>query len=524
MHINILQSGCYKPTPVQMQAIPAGLSGQDVVITAPTGSGKTASYLIPTLVHAYGLAQVYTNRASRVTLDVSEGDESQESSSSEHMGPYVIILVPTHELAAQVEEQAKVFVKGLQHMRTANLSGSLPIKTQVYRLRQNIQIAVATPGRLIDIFFRYPEFSFSNVYSIVLDEVDVMYSLGFEQQVQRVLDIIPEPTGGRQTIVCSATFPKKTEKSIQRILRNPIRIRVGDPALGEEASASDENEDASGDSSNSGLMPSASVRQTVLWVENVSKKKKLFSILRDRKYFRPPILIFVESRLGAQLLAKAITVKCPSVKATFMHGESTPTERVAAISGFKDGSFDVMVATGLLARGLDLGVPLVINFDMAPTIEEYIHRIGRANIGMARHYAQQQHKDQGRRQIIGPKMDMAWAITFINHDHDRLLFEFANMLNKLPFGRITPMPPQLLQYVVHTPAKRSIAIKSSKSHDASDPPKTTLSKGVLAGASMGKNDKGGFDMMKPSNMPQGMKRKRRKRSSTLPAKKTKLKE
>ncbi|KAG0254074.1 DEAD (Asp-Glu-Ala-Asp) box polypeptide 59 [Actinomortierella ambigua] len=377
MHINILGSGCYEPTPVQMQAIPAGLLGQDVVIAAPTRSGKTAAYLIPTLVHAYGLAQVYSKQtlSARSTMETTEGDDDQGPSPSAHQGPYVLVLVPTHELAAQVEEQAKVFVKGLPHMRTANLSGGLGIKNQVYRLKQNVQVAIATPGRLIEILFRFPEVSFSNVYSIVLDEVDMMYSLGFDQQVQRILDVIPEPTGGRQTIVCSATFPKKTENSIRGILHHPVRIRVGDPVVSEEGSAPVGNEhhgdfvtDSSGDSS--GLVPTASVRQTIMWVENASKKKTLFSILRDRKYFHPPILVFVDSRLGAELLAKAIAIKCPGVKAASMHGENTPAERLATLSAFKDGSVQVMVATGLLARGLDLRVPLVINFDMAPTIEE----------------------------------------------------------------------------------------------------------------------------------------------------------
>ncbi|KAF9970413.1 DEAD (Asp-Glu-Ala-Asp) box polypeptide 59 [Actinomortierella ambigua] len=487
MHINILESGCYEPTPVQMQAIPAGLSGQDVVIAAPTRSGKTAAYLIPTLVHAFGLAQ----------------------------GPYVLILVPTHELAAQVEEQAKIFAKGLPQMLTANLSGGLEIVNQVYRLKQNVQIAIATPGRLLEILFRFPEISFSNVYSIVLDEVDMMYSLGFDQQVKRILDVIPEPTGGRQTIVCSATFLKKTEDSIREILHHPVRIRVGDPVVGEEGSASVENGNQDGiqmdkSGSNDSLMPSASVRQTIMWVENASKKKMLFSILRDRKYFRPPILVFVDSRLGAELLAKAITVKCPGVKSDFMHGENTPAERVAALSAFKDGSVQVLVTTGLLARGLDLGVPLVINFDMPSTIEEYIHRVGRANASAASPYVQQQHGNKGPPRF-GPRMDgMAWAITFINRDHERLFFEFANMLSKLPMGRVTPMPLQLQQLVVHSPGKRPI------NHLASSPPRIRPKDHPT--------NAGEKKTTKHSGSRLGAKRKQAKNPSTIPPKKIKIDE
>ncbi|KAG0228307.1 P-loop containing nucleoside triphosphate hydrolase protein [Mortierella sp. GBAus27b] len=409
---NLAENGFTQPRGVQMQAIPAGLCGRDMIISSETGSGKTAGFLIPILVHAYGLSQLPGNALE---------------------GPFVLILTPTRELAIQIEDVAKSIVKGMPNMRTALLVGGQAMTNQIHRLKQNIQVAIATPGRMLDIFAKN-SIPFSNVFCLVLDEVDLMFSMGFRKQVTRILDILPVPPNGRQTTVCSATISRQIDQVIGKVLQNALNIRVGD-IKEKKADAGQSNTKPS-----DVFSPASKIKQTILWVENESKKKQLFSLLRDPAYFRPPILIFVESRVGTELLSHAIQAKCPSIKAVAMHGEKSQVERSAVLRSIADGTVPVVVATGVLARGLDLNVATVINFDMAPSIQEYVHRVGRANPDAATKAAAGIRK--------GPKLGgMSWAITFINNDHRSILSEFANMLHKLEFGQVTPLPPQLKQLI-----------------------------------------------------------------------------
>ncbi|KAF9180322.1 DEAD (Asp-Glu-Ala-Asp) box polypeptide 59 [Haplosporangium sp. Z 767] len=412
---NLMENGYTSPRGIQMQTIPTGLYGRDMIISAETGAGKTAGFLIPILVHVYGLSQ-------------SPTDSIQ--------GPFALVLVPTRELAIQVEQAAKIMVKGMPNMRTALLVGGQAMANQIHRLKQNIQVAVATPGRILDIFARHPEIGFSNVFCLVLDEVDMMFSLGFGKQVKRILEVLPVPPNGRQTIVCSATLSRQTQQLTEKYLENALRIRIGDAIENEAKKTPSETKIPDI------FSPSSKIKQTVLWVENDSKKKRLFSLLNDPAYFRPPVLVFVESRLGADLLAMAIQAKCPGIIAISMHGEKSQDERSETLESIVKGDVPVIVATGLLARGLNLNVATVINFDMAPSIREYVHRVGRASPEVASKVAATIRK--------GPKLGgMAWAVTFINNDHRPILSEFANMLHKLDFGRVTPLPPQLKQLVVH---------------------------------------------------------------------------
>ncbi|KAF9109836.1 DEAD (Asp-Glu-Ala-Asp) box polypeptide 59 [Mortierella sp. AM989] len=412
---NLSENGYREPRGVQMQVVPAGLYGRDMIISAETGAGKTAGYLIPTLTHTYGLSQI--------------PEDTME-------GPYALILTPTRELAMQIEDVIKVMVRGMPNMRTGLLVGGQAMANQVHRLKQNIQIAVATPGRMVDILAKHEEISFSNVFCLVLDEVDLMLSMGFRKQVKRILDVLPEPPYGRQSIVCSATISRQVEQLVAKLMHDDLRIRLGD--VDGKAAPSDK---PSVPKMSDVFSPSSQIKQTVIWVENESKKKQLLSLLKDPSYFRPPVLVFVESRIGADLLAHMIQVKCPGITAVSMHGEKTQEERSAILRSFMDGAVPVVVATGLLARGLDLKVATVINFDMAPSIQEYVHRVGRANAEAATKAASGIRK--------GPKLGgMAWAITFINNDHHSILGEFANMLHGLGLERVTPLPLQLKQLIV----------------------------------------------------------------------------
>ncbi|CAO3564508.1 unnamed protein product [Mortierella alpina] len=434
MLTNLKDNGYIHPRGVQMQAISAGLYGRDIIISAETGAGKTAGFLIPILVHAYGL--------------------SQSPAGALH-GPFALILVPTRELAMQIEQVAKSIVRGMPNMRTALLVGGQAMANQAHRLKQNIQVAVATPGRMVDIFKQHPEIDFSNVFCLVLDEVDVMFSLGFGPQVKRVLEVLPTPPNGRQTIVSSATLSKQIQRLTVKYMESALSIRIGNS-----------NDRQVGSKVSDVFSPSSNIKQTIMWVENESKKKQLFSLLKDPAYFRPPVLIFVESRVGADLLAMAISTKCPGIKAMSMHGEKPQEERSAILKLVEDGEAPVVVATGLLARGLTLHVATVINFDMAPTIQEYVHRVGRASPEAATKAAAGIRK--------GPKLGgMAWAITFINNDHRLILGDFANMLHGLGSGRVTPLPPQLQHLIVERTGKPALAAspstRASTTHSAPPP-------------------------------------------------------
>ena len=413
MLTNLADRGFARPRSVQMQSVPAGLSGRDMVISAETGSGKTAGFLVPILTHAYGLSQSFA-----ATMQ----------------GPYALVLTPTRELAMQIEQVAKDIVQGMPNMRTALLVGGQAMASQAHRLSQNIQIAIATPGRLIDILAKHTDITFSNVFCLVLDEVDVMFSLGFGMQVRKIMDILPNPPHGRQSIVCSATISKQIQRLVEKHMENSLRIRIGDmKGHKQEPKPAARVTDI--------FSPSSKIKQTIMWVENDSKKKQLFSLLKDPKYYRPPVLIFVESRVGADLLASAIQTKCPGVKAASVHGDKSLEERASILKSIVDGTLPVVVATGLLARGLNLHVATVINFDMAPSIIEYVHRVGRADPEKATKVA--------ARIKGGPKLGgMAWAITFINNDHQSIHSEFASMLDGLDTNQVTPLPPQLKHLVV----------------------------------------------------------------------------
>ena len=440
MVINLMGGGYNQPRPVQMQMIPIALRGSDVLVSAETGSGKTAGFLVPTLMHVYGLSQ---------------------SPAGAMQGPFAVILTPTRELAMQIEDTIKMLVAGLPNMRTALLTGGQAMSSQIYRLKQNIQVVVATPGRLVDIFSRHPEIEFSNVFCLVLDEVDMMFSLGFSKQVKRILDVLPEPPNGRQTIVCSATISKQIQQLIEKYLQKPLNIRIGNLSCPSNLKPGDDGRPTV--RITDVFSPSSQIKQTVLWVENGAKKKQLFSLLNDPSYFRPPVLVFVESRVGADLLANAIGTKCPGVTAISIHGEKSQEERSGTIKSIVDGSVQVIVATGLLARGLNLNVAMVINFDMAPTIQEYVHRVGRANPEVAAKASALIRR--------GPRLGgMAWTITFINNDSKGLLSEFANMLNGLDSRRVTPLPPQLKQLVVQKTIKVEAKLGVSENQEQPKPP------------------------------------------------------
>ncbi|XP_015277774.1 PREDICTED: probable ATP-dependent RNA helicase DDX59 [Gekko japonicus] len=384
LNCNLKKSGYEVPTPVQMQMIPVGLQGRDIMATADTGSGKTAAFLLPVIIKAL----------------------------IETEAPSALILTPTRELAIQIEKQAKELMIGLPNMRTVLLVGGLPLPPQLHRLKQNVKVIIATPGRLLEIL-KQSSVQLHHIKIVVVDEADTMLKMGFQQQVLDILENVPRD---RQTLLASATMPFGTEQLATRLLQNPVKITIGEKNL-----------------------PCSNVRQIILWVEEPSKKKKLFEILNDKKLFRPPVLVFVECKLGTDLLSEAVHT-ITGLQTVSMHADKLQTERTTILQGLLQEKYDVVVSTGVLGRGLDLvSVKLVVNFDMPSSMDEYVHQVGRA----------------GRLGHSGT------AITFINNNSKKLFWDVVKRVK--PTGTI--LPPQLLNSPYLHDQKRKEQQRSKQSQN-----------------------------------------------------------
>ncbi|XP_024968715.1 DEAD-box ATP-dependent RNA helicase 41 [Cynara cardunculus var. scolymus] len=326
---NIESAGYEILTPVQMQAIPAALSRQSLLVSAETGSGKTASYLVPTVSYCANF---------------------RKESSVDQKKPLVMVLTPTRELCIQVEEQAKVLGKGLP-FKTALVVGGDAMPRQIHRIQGGIEMIIGTPGRLIDLLTKF-EIELDSVSILVIDEVDCMLQRGFREQVMQIYRALSQP----QVLLYSATVPIEVEKMASSLAKEINIITVG--KLNK---------------------PNQAVKQVAIWVESKHKKQKLFDIFNSRQHFKPPVIVFVGSRLGADLLSDAITIYT-GLKTSAIHGEKSMKERRGILSSFLLGELPVIVATGILGRGIDLlHVRQVIVFDMPNSVKEYVHQIGRAS-------------------------------------------------------------------------------------------------------------------------------------------------
>lgn len=349
---NLEAAGYEMLTPVQMQAIPSALSGQSLLVAAETGSGKTCSFLVPTISHC-------------------------AKANNDPQKPLVMVLTPTRELCIQVEEQAKILGQGLP-FKTALVVGGDAMAGQVHRIEQGVSMIVGTPGRLIDLLTKH-DFELDSVSILVIDEVDCMIERGFLEQVMQIFLALARP----QVLMYSATVSKEVERVAGSMVKDLAIVSVGKPSK-----------------------PSKAVKQVVIWVESNKKKQKLFDILTSKQHFKPPVVVFVGSRLGADLLSEAITVKT-GVKALAIHGEKSMKERRDVLRSFLVGELSVIVATGVLGRGIDLlSVRQVIVFDMPNSMKEYVHQIGRAS----------RMGEDGE------------AMVFVNEENNKLIPELVELL------------------------------------------------------------------------------------------------
>ncbi|KAK9272085.1 hypothetical protein L1049_002454 [Liquidambar formosana] len=326
---NIEAAGYEMPMPVQMQAIPAALIGKSLLVSADTGSGKTASFLVPIISHCANFRLQHF---------------------SKQKNPLAMVLTPTRELCMQVEEQAKLLGKGLP-FKTALVVGGDAMAGQLHRIQQGVELIVGTPGRLIDLLTKH-DIELDDVMTLVLDEVDCMLQKGFRDQVMQIFRALSRP----QILMYSATIPQEVEKMASSMMKDIVVVSIGKRNR-----------------------PNGAVKQLAIWVESKQKKQKLFDILMSKQHFMPPVVVFVGSRFGADLLSEAIKVTT-GMKALSIHGEKSMKERRDIMKTFLVGEVPVLVATGILGRGVDLlGVRQVIVFDMPNSIKEYVHQIGRAS-------------------------------------------------------------------------------------------------------------------------------------------------
>jgi len=373
---NLTENNLMRPTVVQMQSIPVGLSHRDMLVSAATTSGKTASFLIPIIQKIHACL----------------GDLPALHPFCKH--PIALIIAPTRELCMQIEEQAKALCLSMTNLKTALLIGGAPLPQQLHRLRHKIQLVIGTPGRLNDILSKHEELlSLSQIKMVVLDEVDLMLQMGFQNQVQQILESLPSSP---QYMMFSATIPEATEQLASKIMNNAIAISIG----------------LSGS-------PNQSIEQLVLWVDEKSKKKKLFSIFDDGKHFLPPCLIFVDTKLGADMLSEIISQKY-RLRCASIHADKSQDERTNILQSFLTGSYDILVATNVMGRGLDLiNVKQVIIFDMAQSLDEYVHQIGRA----------------------GSIHQRGFSIVFINNSSKRLFLQLKELFEISK----TKLPDEILQ-------------------------------------------------------------------------------
>ncbi|KAF7338366.1 Pre-mRNA-splicing ATP-dependent RNA helicase PRP28 [Mycena venus] len=407
--------GYKEPSPIQRQAIPIGLQNRDIIGIAETGSGKTAAFVIPMLAFIEALAPF--------------------TDDNRHLGPYALILAPTRELAQQIESEARKFATPLG-FKCVSIVGGRAVEEQQFNLREGAEIIIATPGRLKDVIERRV-LVLSQCRYVVMDEADRMVHLGFEVDLTFILDALPAETmqgedqgeqmdvdgetmikrgRTRVTTLFSATMPPAVERLARKYLKKPAVITIGEAGRAVDT-----------------------VEQRVEFVSGDEKKKqKLLEILNSGQY-PSPIIVFVNQKKTADMVAKDLGRA--NWSAATLHSGKNQEQREAALQSLRNGDADVLVATDLAGRGIDVqDVSLVINFQMASSIEAYVHRIGRT--GRA-----------GKQGV---------AITFLTNDDDEVMYDLKNEIAKSPVSKV---PMELAK---HEAAQHRVTRDMKRKRDAED--------------------------------------------------------
>jgi len=318
LQAGIKRAGFDIPTPIQTKAIPAALAGRDLIGTAQTGTGKTAAFVLP-ILHR-----------------LLNGPRGQARA---------LIVTPTRELAEQIHQAIRTLSSGTG-LRSTTIYGGVGANPQIRALSNGVEILVACPGRLLDLFAQ-GHARLDKIEVLVLDEADRMFDMGFLPDVRRIIKAVPTK---RQTLLFSATFPREVEQLANQSLRQPQRIAIGISR------------------------PAHTVSHALYPVSHHLKRALLLALLNRTE--TDSVLIFTRTKHRASRLHRQI--QNAGYKATSLHSGRTQGQRQQALNGFKNGQYQIMVATDIAARGLDVdSISHVINFDMPDTADAYIHRIGR---------------------------------------------------------------------------------------------------------------------------------------------------
>jgi ATP-dependent RNA helicase RhlE len=318
----VSQQGYDSPTTIQSKAIPLVLEGKDVLASAQTGTGKTAGFTLPMLQL---LSQKKLSKRRPVRA---------------------LVLTPTRELAAQVQQNVKDYGQ-FENLRSTVIFGGVSQKPQVSALKNGVDILIATPGRLLDLN-NQGLLSLKQVEILVLDEADRMLDMGFLRDIKKIMGLIPDE---RQTLLFSATFSKEIRSLSKAFLKNPVSV---------ESTPENTTVDA--------------IEQQVYRVAKAKKTDLLIKLIKDDDWEQ--VLVFTRTKHGANKLVKKL--EAAKISAAPIHGNKSQTARTNALAGFKSGSVKVLVATDIASRGLDIPLlPHVVNFEIPNVSEDYVHRIGR---------------------------------------------------------------------------------------------------------------------------------------------------
>ncbi|KAF3437515.1 hypothetical protein FNV43_RR20269 [Rhamnella rubrinervis] len=324
--------GFVEPTPIQAQGWPMALKGRDLIGIAETGSGKTLAYLMPALVHVSAQPRLV------------QGE-----------GPIVLVLAPTRELAVQIQEETVKF-GSRANIRSTCIYGGAPKGPQIRDLKRGVEIAIATPGRLIDML-EAQHTNLRRVTYLVLDEADRMLDMGFEPQIRKIVSQIRPD---RQTLYWSATWPREVEALARQFLRNPYKVIIGSV----------------------NLKANQSINQVIEVITDMEKYNRLIKLLNEMMD-GSKILIFMETKKGCDQVTRQL--RMDGWPALSIHGDKNQSERDWVLAEFKSGRSPIMTATDVAARGLDVkDIKCVINYDFPSSLEDYVHRIGRTGRAGAR--------------------------------------------------------------------------------------------------------------------------------------------
>ncbi|CAD6339087.1 unnamed protein product [Miscanthus lutarioriparius] len=345
---NVARCGYDNPTPVQRYAMPIVMAGRDLMACAQTGSGKTAAFCLPVVS---GLVAAPAGGGS------GYGYGRRDRGFDRVAKPRALVLAPTRELAAQINEEAKKF-SFQTGLKVVVAYGGTPMYNQLRDLERGVDLLVATPGRLVDMVER-SRISLEAIKYLVMDEADRMLDMGFEPQIRKIVDMMNMPKKSvRQTMLFSATFPPEIQRLASDFLYNYIFVTVG--RVGSSTDL---------------------IEQKIEFVNDGEKRGFLIDLLQKQSVGvadskQPLTLVFVETKREADSLQYFLQSK--GFPATAIHGDRTQQERESALKSFKSGATPIMVATDVASRGLDVpNVAHVINYDLPKSIEDYVHRIGR---------------------------------------------------------------------------------------------------------------------------------------------------